>query len=83
MSLTQWLEGLGAKVTGTDFAPYMISLAKEEAKQRISSVQFIEADIFAYDFDVDHFDLIKRFDSNSDFPKLSRKIICALKPGGR
>ena len=24
-----WLEGLGAKVTGVDFAPYMISLAKK------------------------------------------------------
>ncbi|HSM72270.1 MAG TPA: class I SAM-dependent methyltransferase [Anaerolineales bacterium] len=83
-----WLEGLGAKVTGVDFAPYMISLAKEGAKPRNSSVQFVEADIFAYDFGKDCFDLITCFDSISDFPitdfaKLGGKIARALKPGGR
>ena len=83
-----WLEGLGAKATGVDFAPYMISLAKEGAKERNSSVQFIEADIFAHDFYADHFDLITCFDSISDFPisdfaKLASKIARALKPGGR
>lgn len=83
-----WLEGLGAKVTGMDFAPYMISLAEQEAILRDSSVMFIEADIFADDFGKDRFDLISCFDSISDFPisdfaKLGRKIARALKPGGR
>ena len=83
-----WLEGLGAKVTGVDFAPYMISLAKKGAKQRNSTVGFIEADIFVHDFGEERFDLITCFDSISDFPisdfaKLSGKIARALKPGGR
>jgi len=82
-----WLEGMGAKVTGIDFAPYMISLAKEEANQRNSTVEFIEADIFAQDFGQDRFDLISCFDSISDFSlsdfaKLGKKIARALKPGG-
>ena len=83
-----WLEGLGAKVTGVDFAPYMISLAKQEATQRNSTVDFIEADIFAHDFGQERFDLITCFDSISDFPisdfaKLGGKIARALKPGAR
>lgn len=83
-----WLEGLGAKVTGMDFAPYMIALAKEEARRRSSTVEFIEADIFTEDFGQERFDLISCFDSISDFPladfaKLGKKIAGALKPGGR
>jgi len=86
--LSFWLEGQGAKVTGMDFAPYMIGLAKEKASQRNSTVEFIEADIFLQDFGQEGFDLITCFDSISDFPvtdfvKLGRKIAQALKPGGR
>jgi len=83
-----WLEGLGAKVTGVDFAPYMISLAEHEAILRDSTVMFIEADIFADDFGRDRFDLITCFDSISDFPvsdfaRLGEEVARALKPGGR
>jgi len=83
-----WLEGQGAKVTGVDFAPYMISLARQGTTQRNSTVDFIEADIFAYDFGQERFDLITCFDSISDFSvldfaKLGGKIACSLKPGGR
>lgn len=83
-----WFEEQGAKVTGVDFAPYMLSLAKQGAIERGSTVEFIEADIFIHDFGKDRFDLITCFDSISDFPisdfaKLSRKIKRALKPGGR
>lgn len=83
-----WLEGLGAKVIGMDFAPYMISLAEQEAILRDSKVTFIEADIFADAFGRDRFDLISCFDSISDFPisdfaKLGGKVVNALKPGGR
>ena len=83
-----WLEGLDAKVTGVDFAPYMILLAKQETVQRGSAVEFIEADIFTHDFGEDCFDLITCFDSISDFPisdfaKLGGKIARALKLGGR
>ena len=83
-----WLEGLGAKVKAVDFASYMISQAKQGATQRNSTVEFIEADIFAHDFGQECFDLITCFDSISDFPisdfaKLGGKIARALKPGAR
>ena len=83
-----WLEEQGAKVTGMDFSPYMISLAKKEASLRKSTVEFIEADIFSQDFGQERFNIISCFDSVSDFPvsdfaKLSVKIACALKFGGR
>jgi len=83
-----WFEGQGAKVTGVDFAPYMISLARQGTTLRSSTVEFVEADIFEHDFGQERFDLITCFDSISDFSilnfaKLSGKIARALKPGGR
>lgn len=86
--LSFWFERQGAKITGMDIAPYMIGLAKEEAIQRNSTVEFIEADIFTHDFGKERFDLVSCFDSVSDFPvsdfaKLGRKIAQALKPDGR
>lgn len=84
-----WFEGQGAKVTGIDFAPYMIALAKEEASRRNSAVEFIEADIFTQDFGQERFDLISCFGNSisdfplSDFAGLGKKIASALKPGGR
>jgi ubiquinone/menaquinone biosynthesis C-methylase UbiE len=83
-----WFEAQGAKVSGMDFAPYMIALAREEARRRNSTVEFIEADIFTQDFRPQRFDLISCIDSVSDFSlsdfaKLGKKIASALKPGGR
>lgn len=83
-----WFEEHGTKVTALDFAPYMLALAKEEAARRNSNVNFIQADIFTYDFGTERFDVISCFDSISDFPllefaKLAGKIAAALKPGGR
>ena len=83
-----WLEQQGAIVTGIDFASYMISLARQEAIQRNSSVEFVEGDIFKQGFGEERFNLVTCFDSISDFPvtdfaKLCVKIASALKPGGR
>ncbi len=84
-----WFEERGARATGVDFAPYMIALAKEEASRRNSSVEFIEADIFAWDVGQAQYDLISCFGNSisdfpqSDFAKLGEKIASALKPGGR
>ncbi len=84
-----WLEERGAIVTGMDFAPYMIALAKEEAERRNSRVDFIEGNIFTRDFGLARFDLITCFGNSisdfplSDFEKLGGKIAGALKPGGR
>lgn len=83
-----WFEEQGARVTGMDFAPYMISLAREETFCRNSRAEFVEADIFSHDFGRECFDLISCFDSISDFPlsdfaKLKKKAAQALKPGGQ
>ena len=83
-----WFESQGAKVTGMDFAPFMLSMARLDAQQRKSTIKFIEADIFKQDFGKEQYSLIICFDSISDFPasdfvKLGSKIAKALKPGGR
>lgn len=84
-----WFEGQGAKVTGIDFAPYMIALAKEEASRRNSAVEFIEADISTHNLGQQRYGLISCFGNSisdfplSDFARLGKKIASALKPGGR
>lgn len=83
-----WLEEQGMEVTGVDFAPYMIALAKVEAGRRHSNVKFIQADIFEQGFGQGCFDLVICFDSISDFPvsdfaRLSKKVADTLKRGGR
>lgn len=84
-----WLEESGAKVTGIDFASYMIELAREEAARRNSTVEFIEADIFKHELEQEYYDLISCFGNSisdfplSDFTKLVTLVFNALKPGGR
>jgi SAM-dependent methyltransferase len=84
-----WFERRGANVTGMDSAPYMISLANEEAARRRSSVEFVEADIFTYDLGWQCYDLISCLGNSivdfplSEFSKLVKNVTDALKPGGK
>lgn len=84
-----WFEERGAKVTGVDYAPYMIALAKQEASRRNSAVEFIEADIFTHELGQARYDLASCFGNSisdfplSDFGKMVKKVGNSLKPGGR
>lgn len=83
-----WLAEQGARVTGMDFAPYMIAEAQAEAARRNLPATFTEVDIFRRDFGRARFDLVTCMDSISDFPigdfaSLGGKIADALKPDGR
>ena len=83
-----WMAERGARVTGLDFAPYMIAEAKVEAARRNLAVEFVEADIFTHVFGWERFNLVTCFDSVSDFPindfaRLEKKIADTLKPNGR
>lgn len=84
-----WFEERGAAVTAIDFAPYMIALARDEASKRNSLVEFIEGDIFIYDFGQDRYDLVACLGNSisdfslSAFMALGKKVAKALKPGGR
>lgn len=84
-----WFEEQGAKVTGVDYAPYMIALAKREASRRNSAVEFIEADILTHDLGQARYDLASCFGNSisdfplSDFEKMVNQVDNSLKPGGR
>jgi len=84
-----WFEDQRTRVTGIDFAPYMIAEAREEAGRRGSSVEFLEADITLHDFGTGRYDLIGVFGNSitdfplSDFAALGRKAAAALKPNGK
>ena len=84
-----WFEEQGVRVTGIDFAPYMIAEAREEACRRGSSVKFLEADITRHDFGTGRYDLIGVFGNSitdfplSDFAALGKKAAAALKPNGK
>ena len=82
-------ERLGADVTGLDNAPFMIDLARQEARRRGSSVEFVLADALEHDFGSQHYDLVAFMGNTvSDFPleaavRLVEKVETALRPGGR
>lgn len=84
-----WFEGQGARVTGMDNAPYMLDLARDEARLMDSAVAFVEADVHKQDFGHELYDLVSCFgNSITDFPiqdffHLGEKVAAALKDGGR
>ena len=85
---TFFFEEQECTVTGIDFAPYMIALAKGEALLRESSAQFVEADIFTYDLEKEQNNLISCLGNSindfplSDFARLANLVFKALKPQG-
>jgi SAM-dependent methyltransferase len=88
-SFSFFLEEQGAKVTGIDFAPYMIQLAHERALKQGSAINFIQADILTHDLGVEQYDVIVFLGNTiSDFPmnsfiQLGQKSYKALKQDGR
>lgn len=82
------LEEHGAQVTAIDFAPYMIQLARDEARKRSSAVTFVNADVLTHDWDTEELDVVVLLGNTvSDFPldrfvDLVQKVGAALRRGG-
>jgi len=47
-SITVFLEEQGTQVTGIDLAPYLITLARQEAVQRSAKAIFVQANVLTY-----------------------------------
>jgi len=84
-----FFEQHGAQVTAIDFAPYMIQLAQEAARNRQSAVKFIQADVLTHDLGIEQFNLVAFLGNTvSDFPlssfiELGHRTHKALKRDGR
>jgi SAM-dependent methyltransferase len=76
-----YLAQQGFKVTGLDVSKVAIQHAQEQAKAKGVTLETVEADLFAYDFGVDRFDLITLIYFNPAI-KVLDKIKAAVKPGG-
>lgn len=71
----------GFKVTGLDISKVAIDHAKEQAKAKGVTLETVEADLFAYEFGTDRFDLITLIYFNPAV-KVLDKLKAAVKPGG-
>jgi SAM-dependent methyltransferase len=84
-----WLEEQNAQVTGIDLAPALIALARREAIQRGSKVEFIQGDVLSHSLGSTVFDLAVCFGNaildfpHATFPLFRERVFAALKPGGR
>ena len=82
------MEEQGAQVTGIDLAPYLITLAREEAVNRGAKANFIQADILTYPLGEGIYDLAVCFGNaildfpHQNFPQFQDRVFEALKPGG-
>lgn len=87
-SITLFLEEQGARILGIDLAPYLITLAREEAANRGAKATFIHASVLNYSLGEEVYDLAVCFgNAITDFPHRSfhefrDKVFNALKPGG-
>jgi ubiquinone/menaquinone biosynthesis C-methylase UbiE len=68
-AISFFLEDQGARVTGLDLAPGLISIAQEEAARRGSQITFIQGDALTYPLGEGEYDLIVCFgNAVLDFP---------------
>lgn len=85
-----WLAQLGLLVDAVEFAPAAIAKARKLAEARglgTHNPRFIEADLFAWDWPVAHYDLVVgifiQFVGPAQRAVMFERLVQALKPGGR
>jgi len=88
-AIAHFLEDQGAHVTGIDFAPTLISMARTEAARRGSQTTFIQGNVLTIALGSEEYDLaVCLGNAVLDFPHQSFRrfrdsVHRALKPGGR
>jgi SAM-dependent methyltransferase len=88
-AIAHFLEDQGAHVTGIDFAPGLITMAREEAARRGSQANFIQGSVLSGSLGSEEYDLaVCLGNAVLDFPHQSFRrfrdsVHRALKPGGR
>ncbi len=87
-SITIFLEEQGAQITGIDLAPYLITLAREEAVKRGAKANFVQASVLTYPLGQEIYDLAVCFGNpitdfpHQSFPQFRDRVFDALKPRG-
>ncbi|WP_297852532.1 bifunctional demethylmenaquinone methyltransferase/2-methoxy-6-polyprenyl-1,4-benzoquinol methylase UbiE [Meiothermus sp.] len=75
-----------AEVTGADFTPPMLELARQKARKAGLEVLFVEADALKLPFPDQHFDAVTiafGFRNFADHPKALAELYRVIAPGGR
>jgi SAM-dependent methyltransferase len=87
-SVTIFLEEQGALIFGIDLAPYLITLAREEALNQGANANFIQASVLDYPLGEGIYDLAVCYGNaitgfpHRSFPQFRDRVFDALKPGG-
>jgi SAM-dependent methyltransferase len=87
-SITVFLEEQGAQITGIDLAPYLITLARQEAADRGAKAKFVKANVLTYPLGLETYDLAVCFGNaicdfpHPSFPRFRDRVFEALTPGG-
>ena len=87
-SITIFLEEEGAQIIGIDLAPYLITLAREEAVNRVAKANFVQASVLNYPLGEGIYDLAVCFGNpitdfpHQSFPQFRDRVFEALKTGG-
>jgi SAM-dependent methyltransferase len=87
-SITLFLEEQGALIIGIDLAPYLITLAREEALNQGAKAKFVQASVLDYPLGEHIYDLAVCFGNaitdfpHCSFPQFRERVAEALIPGG-